>query len=102
MTNFELLIKEIFITDTDIPKTISEKEFCILLPELFSNNRPVWNSKRFTKLILLKFGLNGNDTHTDKEIGKIFNVSGARIFQLKHTALRTLRYGLNREKYIIK
>ena len=47
---------------------------------------------REQKIIELRFGLNGGQTHTLEDIGKMFNVTRDRIRQIEEKALRKLRH----------
>ncbi|HIR49647.1 MAG TPA: sigma-70 family RNA polymerase sigma factor, partial [Candidatus Faecimonas gallistercoris] len=48
-------------------------------------------TKRELEIINLRFGLNGNNIMTLKEIGKIYHLSGSRIGHIERKALRKLR-----------
>ena len=47
---------------------------------------------REQRVIELRFGLNGGQTHTLEDIGKMFNVTRDRIRQIEEKALRKLRH----------
>lgn len=47
---------------------------------------------REQKVIELRFGLNGNDEHTLREIGEVFGVTSPRIRDIEAKALRKLRH----------
>ena len=47
---------------------------------------------RELKVIELRFGLNGNEEHTMREIGEKFNICSQRARQIEAKALQRLRY----------
>lgn len=47
---------------------------------------------REAKVLKLRFGLDGNETHTLKEVGDIFDTGQERIRQIEAKALRKLRH----------
>jgi RNA polymerase primary sigma factor len=55
-------------------------------------------SERESSIIKLRFGLEGNRSHTLKELGEIFGVTRERIRQIQQKALRKLRSPQNQSK----
>ena len=55
-------------------------------------------SEREASIIKLRFGLEGNRSHTLKELGEIFGVTRERIRQIQQKALRKLRSPQNQVK----
>jgi len=55
-------------------------------------------SEREASIIKLRFGLEGNRSHTLKELGEIFGVTRERIRQIQQKALRRLRSPQNQNK----
>lgn len=55
-------------------------------------------SEREASIIKLRFGLEGNRSHTLKELGEIFGVTRERIRQIQQKALRKLRSPQNQSK----
>lgn len=55
-------------------------------------------SEREASIIKLRFGLEGNRSHTLKELGEIFGVTRERIRQIQQKALRKLRSPQNQNK----
>lgn len=55
-------------------------------------------SERESSIIKLRFGLEGNRSHTLKELGEIFGVTRERIRQIQQKALRKLRSPQNQNK----
>ncbi len=66
---------------------IEEEELKKQIKEAISNLHP-----RTQRMITLRFGLDGEDKRTYKEIGQEFNVTGSRVMQIINEALRTLRH----------
>lgn len=44
------------------------------------------------KVLELRFGLGGGYSHTNEEVGRIFNLTRGRIQQIEHTALKKLKH----------
>ena len=55
-------------------------------------------SERESSIIKLRFGLDGNRSHTLKELGEIFGVTRERIRQIQQKALRKLRSPQNQSR----
>ena len=55
-------------------------------------------TERESSIIKLRFGLEGNRSHTLKELGEIFGVTRERIRQIQQKALRKLRSPQNQSK----
>jgi RNA polymerase primary sigma factor len=55
-------------------------------------------SDREASIIKLRFGLEGNRSHTLKELGEIFGVTRERIRQIQQKALRKLRSPQNQSR----
>lgn len=55
-------------------------------------------TEREASIIKLRFGLEGNRSHTLKELGEIFGVTRERIRQIQQKALRKLRSPQNQNK----
>ena len=55
-------------------------------------------TEREASIIKLRFGLEGNRSHTLKELGEIFGVTRERIRQIQQKALRKLRSPQNQSK----
>ena len=55
-------------------------------------------SEREASIIKLRFGLEGNRSHTLKELGEIFGVTRERIRQIQQKALRKLRSPQNQSR----
>lgn len=49
-------------------------------------------SPRMQKILTMRFGLDGKGSHTCEEVGREFNVTGGRIQQIEHQALRRMRH----------
>ncbi len=67
---------------TSVQQTMLEEDIVTALGEL---------SEREASIIKLRFGLEGNRSHTLKELGEIFGVTRERIRQIQQKALRKLR-----------
>jgi RNA polymerase primary sigma factor len=67
---------------TSVQQTMLEEDIEFALDEL---------SEREASIIKLRFGLEGNRSHTLKELGEIFGVTRERIRQIQQKALRKLR-----------
>jgi RNA polymerase primary sigma factor len=58
---------------------------------------------RETSVLCLRYGLRGHESHTLKEVGKMFDLSRERIRQIEKTALKKLRqpqYGADLHHYL--
>lgn len=72
-----------------VQQTLLEEDISHALSEL---------SEREASIIKLRFGLEGNRSHTLKELGEIFGVTRERIRQIQQKALRKLRSPQNTVK----
>jgi len=72
-----------------VQQTLLEEDIGSALGEL---------SEREASIIKLRFGLEGNRSHTLKELGEIFGVTRERIRQIQQKALRKLRSPQNQSK----
>jgi len=72
-----------------VQQTLLEEDISNALGEL---------SEREASIIKLRFGLEGNRSHTLKELGEIFGVTRERIRQIQQKALRKLRSPQNQVK----
>jgi RNA polymerase primary sigma factor len=78
------------IEDESSPSPIQSTDDAILretLTHLLDTLTP-----REARILRLRFGLDGNETHTLKEVGKKFNLSRERIRQIEQEALSKLRH----------
>lgn len=57
-----------------------------------------WLNEKDYQTIVMRFGLDGNDPHTQTEIGNIVGRSSCRIQQREAHALRRLRFGMRADK----
>jgi RNA polymerase primary sigma factor len=55
-------------------------------------------TEREAKILTMRFGLNGSEKHTLKELGEIFGITRERIRQIQKAALRKLRHPNVRRK----
>lgn len=55
-------------------------------------------TEREAKILILRYGLNGSQKHTLKELGEIFGITRERIRQIQKGALRKLRHPKVRQK----
>jgi RNA polymerase primary sigma factor len=78
-----------FIEDRDVDQpadVVANKLFGERIGEVLAELTP-----REAAIIRLRYGLQGSDSHTLKEVGEIFNLSRERIRQVEKTALAKLR-----------
>ena len=52
-------------------------------------------TERERQVVVLRYGLAGNEEHTLEEVGKIFNLTRERIRQIEMQAIRKLRNSKN-------
>lgn len=79
-----------FIEDTDTPKPLDQvanKMFAEQIGEILAQLTP-----REAAVLRLRYGLQGYESHTLKEVGELFGLSRERIRQLEIGALRKLRW----------
>ncbi|MDY6867457.1 MAG: sigma-70 family RNA polymerase sigma factor [Chloroflexota bacterium] len=55
-------------------------------------------TEREAKILTMRFGLNGSEKHTLKELGEVFGITRERIRQIQKAALRKLRHPNVRRK----
>lgn len=78
-----------FIEDDHIPQPteiVANKMLTEKIDQLLD-----YLSEREMEVLCMRYGLRGNESHTLKEVGKIFNLSRERIRQIEKSALRKLR-----------
>lgn len=86
-----------FIEDRDIESpadAVASKLFSEHVEEILSELTP-----REASIIRLRYGLQGSDAHTLKEVGEIFKLSRERIRQVEKTALSKLRHSRSLGEY---
>ncbi len=79
-----------FIEDTDTPRPLDQvanKMFAEQIGEILAQLTP-----REAAVLRLRYGLQGYESHTLKEVGELFGLSRERIRQLEIGALRKLRW----------
>ncbi len=86
-----------FIPDNDSPEP--EEAALMLLQKEQINAALETISPREAKVIVLRYGLNGNRPHTLEEVGKILGVTRERVRQIEAKALRKFRHK-SRLKYL--
>jgi len=55
-------------------------------------------TEREARILMMRFGLNGTEKHTLKELGEVFGITRERIRQIQKAALRKLRHPNIRRK----
>jgi len=78
-----------FVEDNLSPQpseAVAEKLLHERIERLLDNLTP-----RETNVLCLRYGLRGHESHTLKEVGKMFNLSRERIRQIEKAALKKLR-----------
>lgn len=78
-----------FVEDNLSPQpndAVAEKMLHERIDRLLDNLTP-----RETSVLCLRYGLRGHESHTLKEVGKMFDLSRERIRQIEKTALKKLR-----------
>ena len=86
----ELLLSDILGSDSDVVnKNIEQETDCLLLNQAVSklNNRE-------KQIMQLRFGLNGNNEHTQKEVAVILNISQSYISRLEKKIIKKLKKDL--------
>ena len=86
-----------FIPDNDSPEP--EEAALMLLQKEQINAALETISPREAKVIVLRYGLNGNRPHTLEEVGKVLGVTRERVRQIEAKALRKFRHK-SRLKYL--
>lgn len=89
-----------FIVDnsTPTPEDHAEKELLkVEINEIISNNL----THRESEILILRFGLDGQEKHTLEQIGAMYGVTRERIRQIEQKALRKLGKGSSKERLMV-
>lgn len=85
-----------YIEDIDAPNPFVEVGQNLLVEDVVEALETL--TEREAKILTLRFGLNGAQKHTLKELGEIFGITRERIRQIQKGALRKLRHPMVRRK----
>lgn len=55
-------------------------------------------TKREREVIILRFGLNGNQPHTLQEVGELFSITRERVRQIEKKAIKKLKHPMRKER----
>lgn len=89
----------------EVTDVISESDFVRMLPSLVGNrgktNRGgvAWTPENCSALLIMRFGLGGNDEKTLAECGEVFGVNRERVRQVIAKEISRLRLRKYVEKY---
>ncbi len=88
----ELLLSDILGSENDvINKNIEQEADCLIL-----NNAVESLKDRERKIMQLRFGLNGNKEHTQKEVAVLLNISQSYISRLEKKIIKKLKKDLSK------
>ncbi len=88
----ELLLSDIIGTDSDIvSKAIEENEQKVLIQEALKDLKP-----RERQILTLRFGLDGREELTQKDVADLLGISQSYISRLEKRIIRKLRNKLNK------
>jgi RNA polymerase primary sigma factor len=85
-----------YIENQNAPNPFSEVKQSLMADDLLDAFKQL--DEREAKILILRFGLNGQRKHTLKELGEIFGITRERIRQIQKGALRKLRHPCIRKK----
>lgn len=96
----EIYLKEVLAQDSEVEPSIFVENKMITeeIIEYMKNNL----SERAFSILILRFGLFGNRTHTQNEIAKLFHVSRQIISKIEIESLNMLRNKFNTKKDYIE
>jgi len=85
-----------YIENKDAPNPFVEVRQNLLAEDVINALNEL--TEREAKILILRYGLNGSQKHTLKELGEIFGITRERIRQIQKGALRKLRHPNVRQK----
>jgi RNA polymerase primary sigma factor len=85
-----------YIENKDAPNPFVEVRQNLLAEDVIDALNEL--TEREAKILILRYGLNGSQKHTLKELGEIFGITRERIRQIQKGALRKLRHPSLRQK----
>lgn len=80
-------------TDDNVSEIVERKQY---YSELIKNINEVLNPRE-REILVMRYGLNGNDELTQREIGKMLNISRSYVSRIEKRALSKLRESMEKQ-----